>query len=321
MATMRDAFGDILVELAQIRDDFVVLDADVAGGTGTLPFRERFPERFIQCGIAEQNMMSAAAGISDSGLIPVVTCYAVFATMRALDQMRNSIAYPRFNVKIVASHLGLDVGPDGPTHQCIEDLAIVRSIPNMTVVAPADPSELEAAFRVVLDYVGPVYLRTGRSPVPDIIQPGITFKLGEGRVLREGADATIIAVGVMVHRALAAAALLDAEGISCRVVDMASIKPLDAELVIDCARRTGAIVTAEDHNILGGLGGAVAEVLVEHCPVPMERVGLRDRFAESGESEDLARAYNLMPDDISRSVRQVVDRRLGRPVGDCEDEV
>jgi len=311
MKSMRDAFGETLLALAEQRDDFVVLDADVAGGTGVAPFREAYPERFIQCGIAEQNMVSMAAGLSTTGVIPIVTCYAVFAAMRAIEQARNSVAYPRFNVKIVASHLGLDVGPDGPSHQALEDLAIFRAIPNFTVVAPADPVELAQALPAILDHDGPVYLRTGRSPLPTILAADHRFAIGRGSVLRAGTEATIVAVGVMVHRALKAAELLAAEGISCRVVNMPSIKPLDAELLIEAARQTGAIVTAEDHNIIGGLGSAVAEVLVENCPVPMLRHGIADRFAESGDPEGLAAKYRLQPTDLADSVRQVLKRKSG----------
>lgn len=310
MKSMRDAFGQTLVDLAKIRDDFVVLDADVAGGTGVAPFRDLFPKRFIQCGIAEQNMVSAAAGLSTTGIIPVVTCYAVFAAMRALDQCRNSIAYPKFNVKIVASHLGLDVGPDGPTHQCLEDIAIFRSIPNFTIVSPASPQELAPAFEAILDMQGPVYFRTGRSPLPEIYSQPPDFQLGKGNILREGKDVSIIAVGVMVHRALEAAKALEAQNISCRVINMHTLKPLDEKLICESASHTGAIVTAEDGNILGGLGGAVAEVLSENIPVPLKRVGVQDCFAESGDPSDLAMKYDLMPDNIIKAVHETLKRKL-----------
>ncbi len=309
MRTMRDAFGEALVELAQERTDFVVLDADVAGGTGTASFRDAFPERFIQCGIAEQNMISVAAGLSTAGIIPIVTCYAVFASMRAVEQARNSIAYPRFNVKVVASHLGIDVGPDGPTHQAIEDIAIYRAIPNFKIVSPADPYELKKALPVVLDTEGPVYMRTGRSPVPEIFDENVRFVLGEGGILAEGTDATIIAVGVMVHRALKAAERLYKEGISCRVVNMSTLKPIDKEIIVDSALKTGAIVTAEDHNIMGGLGSAVAEVVVENCPVAMKMVGINDRFAESGEPEALAIKYGLHDKAIEEAVKIVLRQK------------
>lgn len=306
---MRDAFGRALVELAEIRNDFVVLDADVAGGTGAHLFRKAFPDRFIQCGIAEQNMMSVAAGLSTTGVIPIVTCYAVFASMRAIEQVRNSIAYPKFNVKIAASHLGLDVGPDGPTHQAIEDIAICRSIPNLKIISPSDPNELKAALPFILDTDGPIYLRTGRSPLPTFLDENVEFQWGKGSILTEGGDVTIIAAGVMVYRAVKAAEALKRDGISCRVVNMASIKPIDSDVIIESAKKTGCLVTAEDHNILGGLGGAVAEVLAESCPVPMIRVGIMDRFAESGDPQDLAKKYGLDSKTIVKAVNKVIKRK------------
>jgi len=309
MITMRDAFGQALIDLAKIRDDFVVLDADVAGGTGVNIFRDAFPDRFIQCGIAEQNMMSVAAGLSTTGVIPIVTCYAVFASMRAIEQARNSIAYPNFNVKIVASHLGLDVGPDGPTHQSIEDIAIYRAIPNFTVVSPADPFELKKALPVVLDHEGPVYFRTGRSPIPDIFDENINFELGKGTIVREGSDVTIIAVGVMVHRALEAAEKLRNERISCRVVNMSTLKPIDEALIIDSAIKTDCIVTAEDHNIIGGLGSAVAEVLVRNRPCYVTMVGIKDKFGESGDPNDLAKKYELDSAGIIKAVYRALERK------------
>ncbi|WP_321405108.1 transketolase family protein [Maridesulfovibrio sp.] len=309
MENMRDAFGKALVELAAIRDDFVVLDADVAGGTGTYHFREACPDRFIQCAIAEQNMFSVAAGLAESGIIPIVTCYAVFASMRALEQARNSIAYPNFNVKIAASHLGLDVGPDGATHQALEDISIYRSIPNMTVVSPADPVELRAVLPHLLDSHGPLYLRTGRSPLPDVFDAGTKFEHGKAQVLAEGEDCTIMAVGVMVHRALEAARKLAGEGISCRVLNMSWLKPMDENAVIRAAKETGAIVTCEDHNKYGGLSGAVMETVCENHPVPVERVAVNDVFGSSGEPEDLAREYGLMPENIEMAVRRVLKRK------------
>ena len=309
MMTMREAFGHALIDLAKVRDDFVVLDADVAGGTGTNIFRDAYPDRFIQCGIAEQNMMSVAAGLSTTGVIPIVTCYAVFASMRAVEQARNSIAYPNFNVKIAASHLGLDVGPDGPTHQAIEDISIYRAIPNFTVVAPADPIELKKALPVILDHEGPVYFRTGRSPIPTIFNEDISFHLGKGCIVRDGKDVTIVAVGVMVHRALRAAIKLKEEKIYCRVVNMSTIKPLDQELIIRCAIDTGCFVTAEDHNIKGGLGGAVAEILAQQLPCPIEFVGIKDTFAESGDPEELAEKYQLSWSAIADAVRLVLKRK------------
>lgn len=304
MISMRDAFGNCIVKLARDKGDFVILDADVAGGTGTKLFRSTFPDRFIQCGIAEQNMMSVAAGLSTTEIIPVVTCYAVFASMRAIEQARNSIAYPNFNVKIVASHLGLDVGPDGPTHQAIEDISIYRSIPNFKIVAPADPNEMKAVLPVVLDSYGPIYLRTGRSPLPIFLNEDIKFEWGKGTIIAEGNDITIIAVGVMVYRALEAAKQLKKENISCRVVNMSSLKPIDKNLIIDSAKKTGIIITAEDHNIMGGLGGAVAEILSENYPVPLIRIGIKDCFAESGDPKELAKKYGLDSNNIENVIKK-----------------
>ena len=309
MENMRDAFGKVLTDLAAFRDDFVVLDADVAGGTGTYHFREAYPDRFIQCGIAEQNMFSMAAGLAESGVIPIVTCYAVFASMRAIEQARNSIAYPEFNVKIAASHLGLDVGPDGASHQALEDIAIYRSIPKMSVVSPADPIELRAVMPHLLDQKGPLYLRTGRSPLPNVFKTDTLFEPVKAQTLHEGEDAAILAVGVMVHRAIEAASQLAKEGIFCRVLNMSWIKPMDEEAVTKAARETGAIVTCEDHNRYGGLGGAVMEVVCENHPVPVERVAVNDIFGASGEPEDLAREYGLMPEDIIKAVRKVLKRK------------
>ena len=309
MISMRDAFGQSLLELAKEREDFVVLDGDVAGGTGANVFREAYPERFIQCGIAEQNMVSMAAGLATTGIIPIVTCYAVFASMRAIEQARNSVAYPNFNVKIAASHLGLDVGPDGATHQSIEDIAIFRAIPNFIVVSPADPQELSAALPVLVNHNGPVYLRTGRSPLPDVYEAPPKFAIGKADIMVDGDDVTIFAVGVMVHRALAAAQKCAQDGIKCRVVNMSSLKPLDEEVVIASARKTGAVVCAEDHNMFGGLGGAVAECMARLQPTPMEQVAVNDVFAESGEPDDLAVKYQLTVADIVLAVRKVIARK------------
>jgi len=311
MISMRDAFGNCIVELARTRDDFVILDADVAGGTGTKVFRNEFPGRFIQCGIAEQNMMSMAAGLSTTEIIPVVTCYAVFASMRAVEQARNSIAYPKFNVKIVTSHLGLDVGPDGPTHQAIEDIAIYRAIPNFKIISPADPFELKKALPVMLDSEGPVYFRTGRSPTPNIFNDNIKFELGKGTIVCEGSDITVIAVGVMVHRAIEASDKLQRDGISCQVVNMSTLKPIDKELIVRCAEETGCFVTAEDHNVYGGLGSAVAEVLAKMHPCPVEFVGIQDVFAESGDPKDLAEKYGLTSPYIVKAAKRVLQKKKG----------
>jgi transketolase len=314
MISLREAFGYSLIEIAETRDDFVVLDADVAGGTGVSVFREAYPDRFIQCGIAEQNMMSMAAGLASTGIIPIVTCYAVFASMRAIEQARNSIAYPQFNVKIVASHVGLDVGPDGASHQSVEDVAIYRSIPGFSVVSPADPTELKSCLLATLDYDGPVYFRTGRSPVPEIPHNNEVsdYQIGKGVTLKDGRDITIIAVGIMVHRAIKAAEILEKRGVSCRVVNMSSIKPIDHELILQCVTETGGIVTAEDHNIMGGLGSAVAECVVTAAPCPMEFVGIRDTFGESGDSYELAVKYGLTESEMVAAAERVIARKSNR---------
>ena len=307
--SLREAFGRALVEAGKERSDFVVFDADVAGGTCTNFFREAFPERFFQCGIAEQNMFSLAAGFSTTGITPVVTAYGVFAAMRAIEQARNSIAYPNFNVKIVASHLGLDTGPDGPTHQSMEDIAIYRSIANFAVIAPGDPIEMPGAVEAMLNHKGPLYMRTGRSPVPSVPNIGARFEIGKAKVIRDGSDVVIFATGVMLHRAYGAATELDEEGVSAMVVNVSSIKPIDKALIIESARKTGAVVTAEDHNRFGGLGSAVAEVLSESVPTPMRMVAIDDTFAESGDPIALARKYGLSIDDIRRKAKEVIDEK------------
>lgn len=306
--SLREAFGKALAAHAATDARIVVLDADIAGGTGVHHFRKAHPERFIQCGIAEQNMMAMAGGLAATGLVPVVTTFAVFC-LRAIEQARLSIAYARRNVKIVASHPGIDVGPDGGSAQALEDIAAFRAIPGMTVISPADPEEMRQATEAVLSADGPVYMRTGRSPSERIYSAAHEFKIGKGHVLRQGADVTIIACGVEVARALQAAEILANEGIAATVVNMATIKPLDAELVRQCAEMTGAIVTAEDHNIIGGLGGAVAEALAQHQPCPVEFVGLQDRFGESGEPHELAHHFGLTAPFIAAAARRAIARR------------
>lgn len=306
--TLREAFGCALTELAATYKDVVVLDADSAGGTGTHHFRKAYPERFFQFGIAEQNMMAVAAGMAAVGLRPVVTTFAVFC-LRAIEQARLSIAYARRNVKIVASHPGLDVGPDGGSAQALEDLAAFRAIPGMVVLSPADAYEVEQATRAILDYDGPVYMRTGRSPTPRVLDANYRFELGKGCILREGGDVTLVACGVEVARALTAAEQLAQEGISARVVNLSTLKPIDSELLGRCAEETGAIVTAEDHNIYGGLGGAVAECLAKQRPVPIEFVGVDDTFGESGEPIELAEKYGLSAPHIARAAKRVLQRK------------
>jgi transketolase len=314
LLSLREAFGRALVQAGGQRDDFLVLDADVAGGTGTHHFKHAFPARFLDFGIAEQNMMAAAAGIAATGLVPVVTTFAVFASMRALEQLRTFVAYPRLPVKVAGSHCGLDVGPDGATAQALEDLAITRAIPNLAVVVPADPVEMAAAVDAILDHPGPVYLRTGRSPVPTLFGAGHRFALGRAQVLEDGDDVTLVAAGTMVHRTLAAAAALRREGIRARVVNCPTLKPLDAGCLVESAARTGAIVTAEDHSVIGGLGGAVAEALAIRSPVPMAMVGVRDRFGASGDPEALARPFGVTADDVVAAARRLVRAKDARRV-------
>lgn len=306
--SLREAFGKALVELADEFPDFVVLDADIAGGTGMHHVRDRLPERFYQFGIAEQNMMAAAGGMASVGLVPIVTTFAVFC-LRAVEQARLSIAYSQRNVKIAASHPGLDVGPDGGSAQCFEDLAAYRAIPGMTVVSPADPVEMRLAARAVLEHEGPVYLRTGRSPARRLFGDDHVFELGRGQVLREGDDVTLVACGVEVARALDAAEELAAGGTSARVVNMPTIQPVDEALLARCAAETGAVVTAEDHSVRGGLGSAVAEALARTHPAPMEFVGLADEFGCSGEPEELAAHYAIDAAGIAAAARRVIARQ------------
>ncbi|NWG45334.1 MAG: transketolase family protein [Alphaproteobacteria bacterium] len=306
--TLREAFGRAIARLGTEDPRIVVLDADVAGGTGTHHFRAGLPDRFYQFGIAEQNMMSAAGGLAAVGLVPFVTTFAVFC-LRALEQARLSIAYAGRNVKIVASHPGLDVGPDGGSAQALEDLAAFRALPGMTVISPADPIEMARATEAVAAFEGPVYMRTGRSPARRLFADDHVFVIGKGQILREGTDVTLIACGVEVARALDAAELLAGGGISARVVNMPTIKPIDAALVADCAERTGAIVTAEDHSVHGGLGGAVSECLAQSRPVPVEFVGVRDCFGRSGEPEELAEAYGLTAPHIAAAARRAIARK------------
>jgi transketolase len=306
--SLREAFGKALSSLANEFPKLVVLDADIAGGTGVHHFRKSHPARFLQFGIAEQNMMAAAGGLAAVGLLPVVTTFAVFC-LRAIEQARLSLAYARRNAKIVASHPGLDVGPDGGSAQSLEDLAAFRAIPGMTVISPADPVEMALATRAILEFEGPVYMRTGRSPAIRIFGDDHTFEIGKGKIVRDGNDVTIVACGVEASRALEAAKMLEQDGVSARVVIMATIKPIDTELLARCAAETGAVVTAEDHNILGGLGGAVAEALAATRPCPIEFVGVKDVFGASGEPEELATLYGLTAPHIAKAARRAIARK------------
>ncbi|MBF7081643.1 transketolase family protein [Desulfallas sp. Bu1-1] len=306
----REAYGKALVELGERNTDVVVLDADLSKSTKTAEFGKKFPQRFFDMGIAEQNMMGTAAGLAAAGKIPFASSFAVFATGRVYDQIRNSIAYPRLNVKIGASHAGITVGEDGASHQSVEDIALMRCLPNMTVFVPADAVETRAAVLAAAEIDGPVYIRLGRSGVP-VLHDANNFKFEPGRalVMRDGDDAAIIACGIMVGAALEAAERLAAGGVSVRVLDMHTIKPLDVQAVVEAARATGAVVTAEEHSIIGGLGSAVAEALAENCPVPVRRVGVRDTFGESGKPRELLEKYGLTPEVLVEAVKEVIRRK------------
>lgn len=302
----REAYGNALAEFGD-KYNFVVLDADLAAATKTGIFKKKFPKRHIECGIAEGNMMCVAAGLAAAGIMPFASSFAMFAAGRAFEQIRNSIAYPHLNVKIGATHAGITVGEDGATHQCLEDLALMRTLPGMVVINPADAVEARAAVEAAILYQGPVYLRFGRLAVPVIYDKDTyKFEMGKGVQMKEGTDVTIIATGIMVDMALTAAEQLANEGISARVINMHTIKPIDRALVLDAAKETGAIVTAEEHNIIGGLGSAVAEVVSEGCPVPVLRVGVEDVFGRSGTVPALLEAYGLTPANIVAKAKAAV---------------
>lgn len=304
----RAAYGEALVALAEEYPELVVLDADLSGSTMTKGFAKAHPDRFYNMGIAEANMTGVAAGLAACGKKPFTNTFAMFAAGRAWEQVRNSIAYPRLNVKVVGSHGGLSVGEDGATHQCIEDFALMRAIPGMMVLCPCDGHEMRLATRALLDYDGPAYMRLGRLAVDTVTDaiPGYTFELGKGVTLKDGSDVTIIAVGMMVQMALKAASDLALEGISARVIDMHTIKPLDEALVLKAAQETGAIVTTEEANVLGGLGAAVCEYLSGVCPVPVIRHGVQDVFGRSGKAQKVLEAYGLTPTAIADAARKAV---------------
>ena len=304
----RGAYGKALVEFAEQYPELMVLDADLAMATMTKEFRAAYPDRFFDCGIAENNMTGIAAGMAASGLKPFTNTFAIFAAGRCYEQIRNSVAYPRLNVKVVGSHGGVSVGEDGATHQCTEDLALMRQIPGMTVVCPCDGNEMRLAVEALLNYDGPAYLRLAR-PATDIFTDeleGYKFELGKGVTIADGTDVTVIATGMMVGMARQARELLAKEGISVRVIDMHTIKPLDEELVLKAARETGAIVTSEEASVLGGLGGAVAEFLAETCPVPVVRHGVNDTFGRSGTAAAVLAYYGLTPEGVAEKCRKAV---------------
>ena len=305
----RAAYGKALAALAPKDPDLVVLDADLSGSTMSKDFAAAAPDRFFDMGIAEANMVGVAAGLAACGKKPFVNSFAMFAAGRAWEQVRNSVAYPGLNVKVVGSHGGLSVGEDGATHQCIEDLAIMRAIPGMTVLCPCDGNEMRAAVQALVDYNGPAYLRLGRLAVETVTDTleGYHFEIGKGVLLRDGADVTVVAVGMMVQSALQAAAILEEEGISVRVIDMHTIKPLDGDILLAAAKETGVIVTSEEANIVGGLGSAVSEYLSTHCPVPVIRHGVEDEFGRSGAAQKVLDAYGLNADGIAAKVREAMD--------------
>ncbi|ABB30795.1 transketolase, B protein [Geobacter metallireducens GS-15] len=309
MIATRDAYGQTLAELGEENSSIVVLDADLSGSTKTSTFAKKFPERFFNMGIAEANMVGTAAGLAAAGKIPFVSTFAIFAVGRAWEQVRQSAAYPKANVKIVATHGGITVGEDGGSHQSVEDIAIMRAVPNMTVIVPADGPETAKAIRAAAAYKGPVYVRLGRNKVPTVTAADAPFEIGKGVQLADGTDLTFVTTGLMTAQALAAAETLKGEGISARVVHLATVKPLDGDILLKAARETGAIVTAEEHSIVGGLGGAVAEFLAENSPVPLKRVGINDRFGTSGKAEELLKYFGLMPIDLVEAARGVVARK------------
>lgn len=304
----RESYGNALAELGE-KYDIVVLDADLSKSTKTEVFKKKFPDRFINMGIAEQNMMSTAAGLASCGKIVFASSFAMFAAGRAFEQIRNSIAYPNLNVKIGATHAGISVGEDGATHQCLEDIGIMRTIPNMVIINPADDIEARAAVKAAADHNGPVYLRFGRLGVPVIYGDDYKFELGKGVTLKDGSDVTIFATGLMVEASLSAAEALSEQGISARVVNIHTIKPIDREIIVNAARETGAVVTCEEHNIIGGLGSAVAEVLCEEYPVPMVRVGVKDCFGKSGVPAQLLKDYGLTAEDVAEAAKKAMAKK------------
>ena len=305
----REGYGQALVELGAQYPNMVVLDADLAGATKTAMFEKAYPDRFIDCGIAEANMMCIAAGLASCGKIPFASSFAMFAAGRAYEQVRNSIGYPHLNVKIGASHAGVTVGEDGASHQCNEDIALMRSIPGMMVVNPSDAVEAAAATKAVMEYEGPVYLRFGRAPVPVINDHAdYKFELGKGVVLKEGTDVTIVATGILVSAALEAAEMLEKEGVSAEVINIHTIKPLDEEVVLASAKKTGKVVTAEEHSVIGGLGSAVCECLSEKYPVPVKRIGVYDEFGESGSAAALIEKYGFDGKGVYASVKEFLSK-------------
>ena len=301
----RESYGNALVELGAEHDNLIVLDADLAAATKTGVFKKAYPDRHIDCGIAECNMMGIAAGLSTTGIVPFASTFAMFAAGRAFEQVRNSIGYPHLNVKIGATHAGISVGEDGATHQCNEDIALMRTIPGMVILNPADDVEAKACVKAAYEYNGPVYLRFGRLAVPVINdRPDYKFELGKGVVLREGKDVTIVATGLCVSSALEAAEKLAADGIDAKIINIHTIKPLDEELIVSAAKETGKVVTVEEHSVIGGLGSAVCDALAEKCPVPVKKIGVQDVFGESGPAVALLAKYKLDGEGVYEQVKE-----------------
>ena len=301
----RESYGNALVELGAEHDNLIVLDADLAAATKTGVFKKAYPDRHIDCGIAECNMMGIAAGLSTTGIVPFASTFAMFAAGRAFEQVRNSIGYPHLNVKIGATHAGISVGEDGATHQCNEDIALMRTIPGMVILNPADDVEAKVCVKAAYEYNGPVYLRFGRLAVPVINdRPDYKFELGKGVVLREGKDVTIVATGLCVSSALEAAEKLAADGIDAKIINIHTIKPLDEELIVAAAKETGKVVTVEEHSVIGGLGSAVCDALAEKCPVPVKKIGVQDVFGESGPAAALLAKYKLDGEGVYEQVKE-----------------
>jgi transketolase len=306
----REAYGKALAELGNEKDNVVVLDADLSKSTKTADFAKVFPERFINMGISEADMMTTAAGLAACGKIPFASTFAIFASGRAYEQIRNSICYPMLNVKIAATHAGLTVGEDGASHQSVEDVSLMRSIPNMTVICPCDDVETKAAIKAAAEFKGPVYIRLGRSSVPTLNDENqYEYEIGKAVTMRTGKDVTIFATGIMVNEAIKAAETLKKDGIDAEVINIHTIKPIDAEAIINSAKKTGAVVTCEEHSIIGGLGSAVCEVLSENLPVPVKRVGIMDVFGESGKPAELLKEYGLTFENIVDAVKEVIGKK------------
>ena len=301
----RDSYGKALAKLGAEADNLVVLDADLAGATKTATFQKAFPERHFDCGIAEANMICVAAGMSTTGLVPFASTFAMFAAGRAYEQVRNSIGYPQLNVKIGATHGGISVGEDGASHQCCEDFALMRTIPGMVVMSPADDVEAQAMVRAAYEHQGPVYIRFGRAAVPVIHEEGAPFTIGKGEVLRDGTDVAIIANGLLTYEAIVAAEELAKDGINAMVINMGTIKPLDEELVLEAARKCGRVITAEEHSVIGGLGEAVCSVLSEKLPTPVRRIGVNDEFGHSGPAAALLKQFGLSAENIVRTAKEM----------------